>query len=119
MRKEADVPELSPPSRERRLSPRRAAKGVLKAVCRQGTLEIGPNLALSVLDLSETGARLVVNEALEPGRRVYVNLEGALGDRPILRGGSVVWSLPTADGAFCVGVQFHKPLQRGDLLSLT
>ena len=43
------------------------------------TLETGPNLALSVLDLSETGARLVVNESLEPGRRVYVNLEGRSG----------------------------------------
>lgn len=113
------MPELTAPFRERRLSPRRPARGVLKAVCRRGALEPGPNLALAVLDLSETGARLVISEMLEPGRKVYVNLEGADKSRPILRGGDVVWSLPTADGAYCVGVHFHKPLQPGDLLSLT
>ncbi len=113
------MPELATPNRERRLSPRRPARGVLKAVCRQGALEPGPNLALSVLDLSETGARLVIREPLAPGRKVYVNLEGAGNSRPILRGGDVVWSLPTADGTFCVGVNFHKRLQPGDLLSLT
>ena len=111
--------ELATSPRERRLSPRRPARGVLKAVCRQGALEPGPNLALAVLDLSETGARLVIKEALEPGRKVYINLEGKEDARPVLRGGDVVWSLPTADGRYCIGVHFHKPLQPGDLLSLT
>ncbi len=111
--------ELSTAPRERRLSPRRPARGVLKAVCREGALEPGPNLALTVLDLSETGARLVVKEALAEGRKVYVNLEGSAGARPILRGGDVVWSLPTTDGTFCIGVRFHKRLQPSDLLSLT
>ena len=113
------MPELTTRPRERRLSPRRPARGVLKAVCRQGALEPGPNLALTVLDLSETGARLVVKESLEPGRKVYINLEGAEDARPILRGGDVVWSLPTADGAYCVGVHFHKRLLPNDLLALT
>ena len=110
---------LSPANRERRLSPRLPTRGVLKAVCREGALEPGPNLALTVLDLSETGARLVVKQPLAPGRKVYVNLEGSDGGRPILRGGDVVWSLPTTDGTFCVGVSFHKRLQPSDLLSLT
>lgn len=111
--------ELSTINRERRLSPRLPARGVLKAVCREGALEPGPNLALTVLDLSETGARLVIKEALSPGRKVYVNLEGSAGGRPILRGGDVVWSLPMTDGTFCIGVSFHKRLQPSDLLSLT
>jgi len=49
----------------RRLSPRRPAKVHVKAACRIGALDLGPNLALSALDVSETEAGLTINAVAE------------------------------------------------------
>src|SRR5256885_2178544 len=50
--------------KNRRANPRRAPKGSTRVTCRRGSLGLGPNLALSLLDVSETGARLLVKEPL-------------------------------------------------------
>ena len=76
----------------------------------RGAAGLGPNLGLSVLDVSETGVRLVVKEALRPGRVVSLALEGASNARPLERRGTVAWSMPLADGSHCVGVSFHTHL---------
>ena len=109
----------APSARNRRLSQRRPAKGRLRVICRRGGLDLGPNLALAVLDLSETGVRLVVKEALEPGREVSVSLEGQSNLRPILRVGNVAWCVPSADGSHCVGVCYQKRLAYRDFLELS
>ena len=103
----------------RRLSRRRPAKGRVKVACRRGALDIGSNLALSLLDVSETGARLMVKQALEPGREVSIGLEGQSSIRPIPRVAVVAWCVAAADGAFCTGVIFQKRLAYRDLLELS
>lgn len=107
------------PTPERRLSRRRLPRGSVRAYLRLGSLDLGPDLALSLLDLSEGGAALVVKEAVERGREVSVGLEGQSHSRPIVRVGNVVWSRPAADGAYLIGVGFQKGLPYKDYIDLT
>jgi hypothetical protein len=78
--------------------------------CRRGALDLGPNVAVAPSDVCQSGIRLVVKQALEPGEQVSVGLEGQTHTRPTVRVGKVVWCLPTPDGAFWAGVQFEKDL---------
>jgi hypothetical protein len=103
----------------RRGSLRRAPRGKIKIVCRRGSLDLGPNQALSVLDISETGIRLLLREALRPGQEVSITLEGVGGVRPVLRLGRVAWSVLAADGSYCVGVNLEKRLDYRQFVELT
>ena len=64
------------PTPERRNSRRRKPRASVRAYLRLGGLDIGPDLALSLLDLSEGGAGLLVKQAIEVGKEVSVGLEG-------------------------------------------
>jgi hypothetical protein len=109
-----------PPKPNRRLSRRRAPKNRLRAICQRGGLELGPNLALGVLDLSETGVRLRVKEALRAGQEVSICLESSASVRPVKRIGNVAWCAPAPEGGDCwVGVNFQKRLDYRDYLDLT
>ena len=63
----------------RRNSPRRQPKRTSRALCVTGKFGLGPNVAVALLDVSETGIRLVLKTALVPGHDVEVGLE-AIGD---------------------------------------
>jgi PilZ domain len=102
----------------RRLSQRRVAKRRVKVTCRRGALDLGANLALLLLDLSETGVRLVVSGALQPGVEVTISLEGQSRARPLIRLGNVAWCMPTEPQSFCIGVNFQKRLPYRDFLEL-
>ncbi len=65
------------PTPERRGSPRRLPRVSVRAYLRLGGLDLGPDLALSRIDLSESGAGLVVKHAVEVGKEVSVGLDGA------------------------------------------
>jgi hypothetical protein len=107
------------PPRNRRASRRHKSKRSTKAVCLKGTLGLGRNIAMSVLDVSETGARLTVGASLEPGQEVEVSLEGACVQRPVKRVAKVLWCVAAGDGAYAVGVQFEKLLDFANWQSLT
>jgi len=77
-------------------------------------MDLGANLALALLDLSETGASMSVKEAMEPGREVTVGLEGQSHPRPVVCVGNVVWCKPAAGGVFTVGITFQKRLPYGE-----
>ncbi len=54
----------------------------LRVTCRKGALDLGPNLAVELLKMSETGIRVVVRDALAVGQEVPVGLElGSCGRR--------------------------------------
>lgn len=91
---------------ERRRSRRQQPKPSTEIACRPDTLRIGPNLAVSVLDISADGVRLIVNSRLETGQQIEVDLEGIGYHRPLQFRGEVVWSLAMADGNWCIGVKF-------------
>jgi hypothetical protein len=98
----------------RRWQPRRQAR----VACHRGLSDLRPDVALALLDLSESGARLVTREALAPGQKVYLVLEGPSGGRPARRQATVAWSVAAADGTFCVGVKLLRRLGPEDLRQL-
>jgi hypothetical protein len=102
----------------RRGDRRQSVKRSARAACRKGGLGLGPNLAASLLDVSQTGSRLVVTAPLEKGQQVEVTLEGIGGRRPVKLLASVVWCVPAADGNYCVGCTFEKRVSYLDLSSL-
>jgi hypothetical protein len=91
----------------------------VKATCRKGTLDLGPSLALAVLDLSETGVRLLLSQLLEPRQEVTITLEGPNHRRPLKFVAHVMWCLETADQKFVAGMQFEKRLGYMNLHKLT
>jgi hypothetical protein len=109
----------NPPERNRRLAPRRPPKRTTKATGHKGPMGLGPNVVLSVLDLSENGARLVVKVLLEKGQEVEVNLQGQSQPRPLKLPAVVVWATPLPDGTYSVGVTFQRRLSYTDLQDLS
>ncbi len=100
----------APPAVNRRTSLRRRTRASSKGICRKGTLGLGPNIALALVDVSETGACLRVKEALRVGQEVEVCLQATGNVREIRLTGRVVWVRPASEGSQSVGIHFDKPL---------
>ncbi len=108
----------TPPPANRRAYRRHQAKRTTKVACRMGPAGGGPNLALTILDLSETGLRLLARSPLPAGQEVEVCLEGIWQRQALRLPAEVVWCLATADGKQCIGLKFHKRLSYSDVQSL-
>ena len=112
--------EQAPVKRQqRRLSMRRLPRRTSRVACRRGLLGLGPNVAMRLLDISECGARLLVKVQMEQQQEVELTLLPPGGAREVVRKGVVVWSVPTDDGAFCVGVCFDKRIDYSALCDLS
>jgi hypothetical protein len=107
-------PAQTAPRPNLRRSRRQAPKGGTKVRAFRNSMGLGPNIAVSLLDVSETGIRMVLKEALPKDREFEIALEGA-SVQPVKTFAYVVWCVPTADGQFCVGAHFKKPLTMRDL----
>jgi hypothetical protein len=68
-----------------------------------------------MLDLSETGIRLLVRASLPQDLEIEIGLEGLGHSRPLRLPARVVWSVETADGRYCIGAEFQSPLCYADL----
>ena len=113
----AAVPPASmAPNKQR--SRRCLAKGTTRLrICRT-TMGLGPNIALSLLDLSESGLRVVLKEAVTLGQEVEVQLECAGSGRILKSPAKVVRVQPGENGTFVVGLQLQKTINYGDLQAL-
>jgi PilZ domain len=111
--------QKSAPCRERRLVRRRRPKSWTKADCRKGNLDLGTRINLGILDLAETGVRILASERLENDQEVSITLESPSHFRPIKVLGRVVWCIETVDNTYCVGIQFNKPLPYPDMNKLS
>ncbi len=100
-----------------RRSRRQSPKGSTKSRAYGNALGLGPNIAVSLLDVSETGIRLVLKEPLKDKAEFMVELE-SVGTRSVKVLARVIWMLPLADGNTCVGAEFAKNLLYSDLLAL-
>jgi hypothetical protein len=109
---------LTPPRRpNKRASRRQRPKGSTRAYATRNALGLGANIAAGVLDISETGVRLLLQVELPSGREFEVTLE-SVASRPIRRVAQVVWCVGTADGRFCVGARFSKAIAYVELQGL-
>src|ERR1700738_48048 len=102
-------------NKNNRASARRFPKAKVRVTCHTDTLDSGPNLATAVLDISESGIRLLVASPLEVGQGVIIGLDAPMHDRPIQRLAKVIWSVPAKDGGYCVGVRLEKYLPWEDI----
>jgi PilZ domain-containing protein len=102
----------------KRVSPRR--RGVSRVECRLGAVGQGVNCAESLVDVSELGARVILTQAIDPGRRVELRLLGWGHKSPVTRTAGVIWCTPTEEeGRFLVGVQFEQYLSYDELCLMT
>ena len=110
--------QAEPIPKQRRATPRRKPKGATRVVCRKGTLGLGPNLALSLLDLSEWGVCLVVGDFLTKGQEIEVVLSTPGCPRDVCRLGNVVWSFADRDGTCRIGVRLRQRIEFTQLQDL-
>jgi hypothetical protein len=98
----------------RRRSQRRKPRSSVRLQCRKGSQGFGPNLAAGALDLSESGVRLIVTQALDDMAEVEVVIDGYGMNRPIKRVANVRWQVKMDNGQFCTGVEFQKRIDYRD-----
>lgn len=106
--------EATSPQPNRRRWRRLKTKTSIKIVMFRGTSGLGHNVARSILDLSQTGVRLLVKELLPVDMEVLVQLESMSHRRPLQIRAKVIWCRPLADGSHCVGVDFGSPMPYAD-----
>jgi len=105
---------VASPQSNRRRSQRRKPRTSVKLQCRKGSLGLGPNVAVSALDLSASGVRLIVTQTLDTMAEVEVVIDGYGMKQPVKRVGIVRWQVEMASGQFCVGVEFQKQIEYRD-----
>jgi hypothetical protein len=105
------------PIPNKRGSQRRGPKANTRVICYSNPLALGPNLARHLLDLSESGVRLLTNKELKVGQHIAVEFSG-VGRKNVVISAAVVWVKPAEEGQFCVGAKFEKDLPWADLLDL-
>src|SRR5436190_60836 len=95
------------PNRPNRRASRRLPPGnLIKVQCRKSYMGLGPDIAFQLLDLSQTGVRLLVKTPVEKGREVEVLLTGACCAPLIKRVARVVWAVPVEGQRYAVGLHF-------------
>lgn len=102
----------------RRRSQRRKPRSTVRVECRRGSTGLGNNLALIVLDLSDSGVRMVVSQQLGSGAEVEVLLTGYTLKQPLKRLANVRWEIKAENGSFCVGLEFQKAIPYRDWQNL-
>ncbi len=102
----------------RRKSQRRRPRSSVKVECRKGASGFGPNLTMSSLDVSDSGARLVLSHPLDLHAEVETIISGYGMKDPIKRLANVRWQLKLENGQYCTGVEFQKRIPYRDWQSL-
>jgi hypothetical protein len=102
----------------RRGAIRRKPKGV-QVSCRRGGLGVGPNIAVLLRSLSDSGARLIVSSALRPGEEVEVEFRSTSYPKIIRRLADVVRVKAVPGNVYCIAVQFQKRLHFSEFSRLT
>jgi hypothetical protein len=107
---------MSPNTPPNRRTGRRLAPRGVKVVLRANPLDLGPNLAAGLLDLSDTGARVRIWKPLRPGQAVFLTVEATTNGKSVKRQAWVVWCEPANDGgASEAGLAFEKTVGYADL----
>ncbi len=93
-------------SKNRRQWPRKKPRSTAKVECRRGTLGLGPNLAVELLDICESGVGLMLKSAVNLDEEVEVVIRDFGQSKAIKQVARVCWCLPQPGDRFVVGLQF-------------
>ncbi len=102
----------------RRRSQRRKPRNTVKVECRKGGHGLGVNLAKTLLDVSDSGVRLIISQALDLLSEVEIVIGGYGMKAPIKRLAIVRWQLKLEGGLFCTGIEFQKRIDYRDWQNL-
>src|SRR5262245_60941625 len=100
---------------EQRLTRRRQARSGAKVEYRRGSLRLGRDIAVSLVDLSEDGLRLRLTTEVKPGEEDELMISRPGGGKAMTTGAEVRWCTAAGDGTFLVGVRFRRRVAYRDL----
>jgi hypothetical protein len=104
------------PADHRRLRRKKPKRGT-GLTCRKGTLGLGKDLAISIIDISEEGASLLVKEEISTGTEVEITLTAVGVSKRLTALGTVVWCT-AGTTTFAIGVLFRDRLNYTDYFHL-
>jgi PilZ domain len=104
-------------SAERRASKRLPARSSVVIEVRKGTLSLGPNLAVNLLDLSVEGAGVLMSGKLKVGEQVEILLWGHGIRSKLKRLAKVRWVTKLEPDHFVMGFKFETPIPDTELNS--
>ncbi len=104
---------------ERRTSERLRPRSGVKVDARMGGLGRGANIATGLLDLSLESVGVFVRSSLETGEKIDLTLSPPESEQPIKVLGEVMWARRLADGRYCAGLRFTRPLVDVEIRRLT
>jgi hypothetical protein len=81
-------------------------------------MDLGVDISLGILDVSETGIRLLVGQKLNQDDEVTVTLDSPNIGRPLRIVSRVAWCVQTRNNIYCAGIQFDKRLRYMDITSM-
>jgi hypothetical protein len=102
----------------RRGAIRRKPKGV-EISCRRGALGVGPDIAVMLRSLSESGARLIVTMALKSGEELEIEFRSSAYPKSIRMMADVVRCKAVPGNMYCAAVRFQKRLGYAEFSRLT
>jgi hypothetical protein len=111
-------PKLEAKQRNRRRSMRRRPRTSVKVQCRKGSHGLGPNLAVEMLDLADSGVRVIIGQELPAGAEVEIIIVAYGIREQIKRLGYVRWQLKLENGQFCAGIELQKRINYRDWQNL-
>ncbi len=106
------------PEKNRRTARRRPAKRSVRVHCIANAIGLGPNIALSLLDVSQSGARVTLKAPVAPRQEVEISLCGIGHTKPIRVLADVIWCVPTEQGTYLAGFKLQRYLSYQDLQEL-
>ena len=107
----------SPSRANMRRALRKEPKSSTKLKVYRNTVGLGANIGVRALDLSETGARMVLKEALPVGHDFAIEIEGPSG-KPFKATAQIRWIVKAEDGTYITGATFDKSVGYAHLSSL-
>lgn len=97
---------------------RRTARPGTTVECRKGTLGLGPDIAVEMLDFSADGVLMSIREAVAIGDEIELSITAPGFSRPTVLEATAVRCIPQAGGGYCMAAQFRSPLSYADMYHL-
>jgi hypothetical protein len=103
----------------KRVSPRKPPKRGVNAECRRGQMGLGRNLFVSIINISEGGICLVLNEELVQNEVAEIVLSGVGRSKPLKLLAEVRRVDTNEEGNFVTGFRFRTRISYADMSLFT
>jgi hypothetical protein len=104
---------------EQRRMPRKPPKPGTVVECRKGTLGLGADLAIAMLDISVDGVLMMIREPLSVGEEIEICVTALGFSRPRRLEATVVRCTKEEGVGYCMAAQFSTALNYVDIYHLT